>query len=245
MQSHISLLPPVGVPVPMEVGGDTQPMALPWWQGSPSLLGGLEASHSAEPSWSEVVPSLSEGLFSPTGPSLPSSIAPREPAKTQRRWLWGSPRCTAHPRFGRFPPNPPLPAHAMTGPRDPRNHSPIVPSTLFLMGDSSASSPPCPQPSDKGGCCVGGKECKQGAQRVQTGCMWGTPQQPAPLNSPASPRCRFHGNAASPSAPNSRSKGRNGAARGSRRTKPRRGLLGCPVRHRPSEPGTWARGTAR
>lgn len=89
LQSHISLLPPVGVPVPVEVGGDTQPMALPWWQGSPSLLGGLEASHSAEPSWSEVVPSLSEGLFSPTGPSLPSSIAPREPAKTQRRWLWG------------------------------------------------------------------------------------------------------------------------------------------------------------
>lgn len=63
----------VAQPVPVGRGQQGQP------QGSPSLPGGLEVSCSAEPSQSEVAPSLSEGLLSPTGASSPSSIAAREP----------------------------------------------------------------------------------------------------------------------------------------------------------------------
>lgn len=67
----------VAQPVPVGRGQQGQP------QGSPSLPGGLEVSRSAEPSQSEVAPSLSEGLLSPTGASSPSSIAAREPVGTQ------------------------------------------------------------------------------------------------------------------------------------------------------------------
>lgn len=71
-------------PVPTVGGHHGQPP--PSQPHSPSLLRGLEASRSAEPSRSEAAPSLSEGLFSPAGPS---SIAAREPAETYREITGG------------------------------------------------------------------------------------------------------------------------------------------------------------
>lgn len=102
----------------------------------------------------------------------------------------------------------------------PQRLSPTVPSPLCLAGGHKPAPPAMPKAPDNRGRCGGNTGCKQDTK----GANGGHP------NGPASPRCRFRGNAASP-PPHPCQKSRkkeNSGARGSRRTKPHRGLPGAP-----------------
>ena len=129
--------------------------------------------------------------------------------------------CTPHQRF---PPKIPT-APAPNGVGGPQRASPAPPTK---------QPPAMPTAPAEGGRCGRDTGCTAGAKGVHVGDS-PPPKQPS-QPTPPFPRQR--------SIP-IREGRRAGAARGSHRTKPRRGLPGAPGRHRRAERGTRAGGAAR